>query len=433
MNSSQCRDYLDRLQTLGIKLGLDNIRTLLASLGNPHLKYPTILVAGTNGKGSVCAMLAEVLKRHGFRAGLYTSPHLVTMEERIRVGGRVIPSRSFCGLIGRIRDRIDALLAAGDISCHPTYFEVLTAAAFLYFAERKTDIAVVEVGMGGRYDATNVVHPLISVITTIARDHQKYLGSTLGQIAFEKAGIIKPGVPVVCGVEKGIALRTIRRRARELRAPVHEVFGEGSGFAAAGRGAGLRFSLTVNGRRRTFRPSLQGFHQGKNGAVALAAADVLSRTWARLDPETIIEGIESARWPGRLETIRRRPLVILDGAHNEEGEQAVRAFLLDSIRRPVILVFAVMADKDIRRLVRILFPLAQKVILTRFPSARAADPEKILEQAGEFRDRITIERDVRKAYALALVESKSRVPVVVTGSLFLVGEIKRLGLDRFQR
>ena len=190
-----CRAYLRDLQTFGIKLGLDSMRTVLDSFGNPHHAVPAVHVAGTNGKGSVCAMLAEILGGRGFKVGLYTSPHLVRVEERIRVGGRMIPERDFCRLAGTVKRRIERLLASGELEAHPTFFEVLTLIAFLYFRERGVDIAVLEVGMGGRFDATNVVTPLVSVLTSISRDHQEHLGRTVAEIAFEKAGIVKPGVP----------------------------------------------------------------------------------------------------------------------------------------------------------------------------------------------------------------------------------------------
>ena len=212
MTSSRCRAYLRDLQIFGIKLGLETMRIVLASFGDPHRAYPTVHVAGTNGKGSVCAMLAEILAASGLKAGLYTSPHLVRVEERIRVGGRMIPARDFLRLAGTVKARIDRLLASGELEAQPTFFEVLTLIAFLHFREAGVDIAVIETGMGGRFDATNVVLPLVSVITSISRDHQEHLGGTLARIAFEKAGIIKPGVPVVCGAESKTAARVIRVR-----------------------------------------------------------------------------------------------------------------------------------------------------------------------------------------------------------------------------
>jgi dihydrofolate synthase/folylpolyglutamate synthase len=428
MTSSEGRDYLGHLQRFGIKLGLENIAALCAALGDPQGRFPSVHVAGTNGKGSVSAMLAEALRRHGLRTGLYTSPHLAGVEERVRIGGVPIASRRFLGLLGRLKAAIDGLMAEGRLLYHPTYFEVLTSLAFLQFAERRVDIAVLETGMGGRFDATNVVRPLVSVITTVAKDHEKHLGSGLGEIASEKAGIIKPGVPAVCGVRGGAALREIRRVARERGAPLVEVFGPGRTLEARPSRGGFRFVYSGERGRYEFSPSLAGRHQGRNAAVAIAAAEVLSRTWKPLDKAVIVRAIGTTRWEGRLETAGRRPLVLLDGAHNAEGAEALAAHLRDVVRRPVVLVFAAMEDKDIRAMTRTLFPVASTVVLTRVPYERSATPEALLAAAPPFKGPVFLEPDTRRAVELALSLAGGRAPVVIAGSLFLVGEVKRLRL-----
>jgi dihydrofolate synthase/folylpolyglutamate synthase len=424
------RDYLDHLEHFGVKLGLENITALLDALGNPHRDFPAVHVAGTNGKGSISAMLELILRENGLRTGLYTSPHLAGVEERIRIDGDPIGSRRFCALLDRIRETVDALMAAGRLVYHPTFFETLTALAFLQFAERKVDIAVLEVGLGGRFDATNVVTPLVSVISTISMDHQKHLGTTLRSIAFEKAGIIKPGIPVVCGVGKGVALREIRRLARERQAPFVEAFGPKTVLDSWRAGRGFRFRYTTAERSYVFTPGLAGLYQGENAAVAIATTEVLGRTWRPLDIKTVVRGIRQARWEGRLETVSRKPPVILDGAHNEEGVRSLAAHIRAVIQRPVILVFAAMKDKDIKRMARILFPAARIVILTQVPYKRSALPSEILAAVPEFAQRIRQEPDVTKAVRLALAESGGRVPVIIAGSLFLVGEVKRLRLFR---
>jgi len=428
MTSSECRDYLGHLEHFGIKLGLENIATLCAALGNPQNRFLSIHVAGTNGKGSVSAMLAGIMKEHGFRTGLYTSPHLARVEERIRVDGAAIPPRLFRERLARLRATIDGLMAEEELAYHPTYFEVLTALAFLEFAETKVDVAVLEVGMGGRFDATNIVRPLVSVITTIAKDHEKHLGSSLEKIAFEKAGIIKPGVPVVCGVRGGVALRKIRRIAREREAPLIEVFGSGRTLEARLARRGYRFVYAGARGRYAFSPALAGRHQGQNAAVAIATAEVLSRTWKPLDKGKIVKAVRETRWEGRLETVARRPLVLLDGAHNVEGVEALAVHVRETVGRPVVLVFAAMQDKDIRSMTRLLFPLCETVILTRVPHERSATPEELAAAAPSFKGRILLEPDTRKAVRLALAESRGRTPVVIAGSLFLIGEVKRLKL-----
>jgi len=429
MTSSECRDYLGRLQHFGIKLGLENIKALCEALGDPQDRFPSVHVAGTNGKGSVSAMLAEVLRRHGFRTGLYTSPHLVRVEERVRVDGKNIAPKKFRELLTRLKATIDGLMAQGRLVYHPTYFEVLTALAFLEFAERKVDVAVLEVGMGGRFDATNVVTPVVSVITTIAKDHQKHLGSTLEEIAFEKAGIIKPGVPVVCGVRGGAALRRIRRVARERGAPLVEAFGRGRALEVRAAPDGPRFIYAGGKGRYSFSLALAGRHQGANAAVAVAAAEVLARAWKPLDKDTTVKAVRETRWEGRLETVCRRPPVVLDGAHNVEGVTALAAYIRETFRRPVVLVFAAMQDKDIRSMSRVLFPVCAGVVLTRVPYKRSATPEELAAAAAPpFKGLVLLEPDTRKAVRLALAQSRGRTPVVIAGSLFLIGEVKRLRL-----
>jgi len=426
MNRAQSQAYLGHLQKFGIRLGLDTIREILAGLKNPQDRFPSVLVGGTNGKGSVCAMLTAMLAADGCRVGLYTSPHLVRVEERIQVDRRLIPARTFGRLLGRVRETSEALLAAGRIAASPTFFEVLTAAAFLHFAERRVDIAVLEVGLGGRFDATNVVRPLVAAITSIGHDHQGHLGRTLGRIAFEKAGILKPGVPVVCGPRPGsTAYTAIRKRATALDAPFIGAFDRGRLGPAD---AGGRFVFRRAGRTYRFRPSLAGRHQGENAAVAILVAEELGRTWRPLRKSRIIAGVEQARWEGRLETVSARPAVILDGAHNEEGAAALAAHVRQTLKGRIILVFGVLRDKDIRAMTRHLFPLADTVVLTRVPNDRAADPAAIAALAPAFRGRLLLEPDPRRAVALARREAGGKTPIVITGSLFLVGEVKRLRL-----
>jgi dihydrofolate synthase/folylpolyglutamate synthase len=428
MNLSERRAYLAHLEQFGIKLGLENISVLLEELGRPETTFPSVLVAGTNGKGSVASFLAGILGGQGYRAGLYSSPHLARVEERIIVGGRRIGPRRFGALLDRVKGAADRLLAAKRLSSPPTYFEALTAAAFLEFAEREVDLAVLEVGMGGRFDATNVVTPVLSVITTVSKDHQKHLGRTLRSIAFEKAGIIKPGIPVVSGVRPGPARAEIRRRAKERRAPFFETFGPATAFEGRRSRGGFRFRYETAFGRYEFSPVLAGRHQGINAAVAISAAELLARVWHVLDRERIVEGIEATRWEGRLETVSKRPRVLLDGAHNVEGATSLAAFIREVLGRPVVLVFGVMKDKDVGPMARLLFPEAARIVLTGIPSIRSARPEDVLRVAGRFRDRILVEPDVRSAVRLALAESRGRIPVVVAGSLFLVGEVKRLRL-----
>lgn len=421
--------YLEDVQKLGIKFGLDNVTMVLEALQCPHLDYPSILVAGTNGKGSVCAMITRILSLHGFRVGLFTSPHLVSVRERIRIGDTLISKKAFSLRLTFLKDKIDALMDAKKLLHHPTYFEMLSCLAFLSFKRDKVDIAVLEVGMGGRFDATNVVMPLVSVICTISPEHQKTLGETTGQIAFEKSGIMRPAVPVVCGVEDPEAVAVLQKRAEELGAPFFQVFEKKGYFQVFRRRQHRKFLLRTPKGVYSFSPGLEGDHQGKNAAIAIIAAEHLCRIWQTLRTNLILEGVETVRWEGRLEIFSTCPLVLLDGAHNEEGAQALKTYIKDSVSTPVILVFALMKDKKVEKMADILFPLAERVILTRFPYFRATSPEEILKRTHKYRDKVVMESDVPKAVRRAVREAKGKKTIVIAGSLFLVGEVKKLFPD----
>ncbi len=426
MTYGQCQEYLQAILVSGIKFGLRNVRSVLSVLGMPERKYPTVLVGGTNGKGSVCALLTKILSLQGFRVGLYTSPHLIRVEERIRIGDELIARREFCLLLAMLKSAVEELIKAGKLASPLTYFETLTCLALLHFERQKVDIAVLEVGMGGRLDATNVVRPRVSVITTVSRDHQEFLGRTLRRIAFEKAGIIKRGVPVVCGLNRGgIAYRVISARAKNLGAPFLGVFDEKDAFEIFKNPRGNIFSFRWHGRMFRFSPGLRGEHQGRNAAIGIVAALELSERWKELNERIILRGIREARWEGRLETVSRHPLVVLDGAHNEEGAVAAGTYAWDCMPRPLTLVYGTMKDKDIKRAARRLFPVARTVILTSFPYHRAASPEKIFVEAPALRKRIFLEPDPKRAVEKALDLTPARGAILVTGSLFLVGEVKK--------
>jgi dihydrofolate synthase/folylpolyglutamate synthase len=425
MNYGQCRDYLKKILESGVKFGLDNVRTVLSALAEPQKAYPSVVVAGTNGKGSVCAMLAEILTLHGLRVGLYTSPHLVRVEERIRIGREPVSARSFCRLLSVLKTTIDALIDARKLPSPPTYFETLTCLAFLYFREKRVDIAILEVGMGGRLDATNVVDPAATVITTISRDHQEFLGRTLGRIALEKAGIIKPGVPVICGLPQGTAMDVIKKKAKEAGAPYIGVFEDKRAFGTEKTARGYRFSFLWRGEIFIYSPRLRGEHQGRNAAVALVTALCLRGAWKTPAKKTILRGISRAAWPGRLEVVGRRPLVVLDGAHNEEGAGAVRDYAEDFLPPPLTLVFTAMKDKDIPKLTRLVFPRARAVILTCLPMSRAASPEEILRLSPRRGRLVYVEPDPAAALRKAREITPRGGSILVTGSLFLVGEVKK--------
>lgn len=426
MNFQEAIHYLNSLQLFGVKFGLENIRTILSAINNPQEKFPSILVGGTNGKGSVCAFLAKIFSLHGYKVGLYTSPHLVSVRERIRVGGMLISEKEFAEGTRYLKSKVDKLLSSGQLLAPLTYFEFLTALAFLYFAQREIDLAVVEVGMGGRFDATNILNPICSVITSVSFDHEKFLGSTLSQIAKEKSGIIKEKRPVVTSETEEEALRILREKAVAMNAPLIKVVEQEDDLKLIAReGLKTRFSFSWKGKNFTFTPSLLGFHQGRNAACALVVAKVLSQKWFSLEEKKIIEGLEKARWEGRLEILSESPLFLVDGAHNPSGARALQSFIDDVCPHPDLLIFACMRDKKIAEMASILFPAPKRIILTRLPYHRAAFPKEILREALTYKNKITIIPDVK----LALDEIKRHTSregiVIAAGSLYLVGEIKK--------
>jgi len=430
MNYRQCLDYLDHIQALGIKFGLDNVRTVLKALNNPQKEFLTIQIAGSNGKGSVCAMITRILTLHKIRCGLFTSPHLIEVEERIRIGVDLIPRKEFCRLLTLLKKVIQKLIEKKKLKTSPTYFEIMTLLALLFFKEKNVDMAVLEVGMGGRFDATSVVDPVITAITTISEEHQEYLGKSLSEIAFEKAGIIKPGVPVISGVIHKQAKKTIQTRALELKAPFVDVFGGETLFLKERLKDKYLFKYTSFEETYEYSSFLPGFHQGKNAAVAINIAEQISREYQSLEKEKIIKGIESTQWEGRLEIISKKPLVIMDGAHNIEGAKALREYIDEFVGTVSVLIFAIMREKRIKEISEILFPAAKKVILTMFPFHKSASPQEILSHNSEFRDMTICEPDPEKALNTAVRSLDDKDSILIAGSLYIVGEMKKI-MQRF--
>ncbi|HEU5393970.1 MAG TPA: folylpolyglutamate synthase/dihydrofolate synthase family protein, partial [Candidatus Methylomirabilis sp.] len=368
--------YLYGLQRLGIKLGLENIRRLLQVLGSPERAFRAVHVGGTNGKGSTAAMLAAVLQAAGFRVGLYTSPHLLDFSERIRVNGEPIGPDAVAPLAAEVRAAVEAAFAHApdDLPSHPTFFEVTTALAFLHFARLGVEWAVVEVGLGGRYDATNVLAPDLTVITNVAVEHQDLLGESLEAIAAEKAGIVKPGIPLVTAAAEP-ALAVLRRACEERRAPLLHVPGAYSWLREAPLPDGQVFSLRGPGTDRgSLRISLLGRHQLVNAATAVAAVEALREGGLPLPEGAIREGLAAARWPARLQVVGDRPRLLVDGAHNPAACRAVRDFLEGEAPGRRLLVFGALKDKDWGQMLEILLPAFAAATLCRPPSDRAADP-----------------------------------------------------------
>jgi len=445
-------------QTPTHKFDLAHMRVLLAALGNPETRFPSVLVAGTNGKGSTAATLASILEASGLKTGLYTSPHLIRINERIRLNGAPIADYDFAVLHDVVDRTAERLVGEGDLPWHPSFFEMLTAMAFEYFARNHPDMVVLEVGMGGRLDATNVVEPRLSIITDIALDHQKYLGETGAEIAREKAGIIRPGGVVVTLPQSpeandviGNAILDAGARAVNAVPYVPPISpGSASCLSSSDQEAGPRnrYPLDVMGKRIEVDSPLVGRHQLRNLAVAIAAAeelnnqDIKNQGLARITPETIEQGIRETHWPGRFQVVPAapgKPQFALDVAHNPAGAWALRSTLsamfqnavggLESARE-ITMVFGVMRDKAVREITEILFPVAARVIVTRANNPRSATVEEIRHAAARVLSGgdIAVEdaESVESAIGLARQVAGPGGVIVVTGSIYIVGEAMRI-------
>ncbi len=397
----------------GAKLGLDRMQILLAELGNPERQQRFVHVAGTNGKGSTCAMIANALSHAGLRTGLYTSPHLVEPTERIQMNGAAIAPSDFARAFETVHAAAEKLLTSDELDAHPSYFETVTAMALLTFRDR-CDISVLEVGLGGRLDATNVVAPELCVITPIAFDHESFLGNTLEAIASEKAGILKPGVPLILGKQLPAAEAIISQRARQLNCPIIRT--------AAAHLSHVRvnaFNSTFSLDGITYECALPGRHQVENATAAILACRELN-----VPSPAIQAGLKHVHWPGRLEFISRSPDFVLDGAHNPAGAAALASYILEFwADRQVWIVYSAMRDKAVEEVTDRLFPLADRVIVTAPDFPRALRPEAILAVNND--PKASIAATASQAIEVARNAPKHAI-VFFTGSLFLVGEVRGL-------
>ncbi len=411
--------YLYGLECRGIKPGLERIKALLKELGHPHHAYRSVLVGGTNGKGSTAAFIESVLRRAGVRTGLYTSPHLTRFNERIKVAGVDIGDHEVVSYTCKVRDAAQRLSGA---AAGPSFFEFTTAAAFEYFRDKGVDVAVVEVGMGGRWDATNVLRPLVAVITNISLEHERYLGREINDIAWEKAGIVKEKGLVVTGIEDKGPLEVVERVCMEKEATLYRL---GADFHIEMRGREGSFDYRgVHDPIRGLVPGLVGAHQVKNAACAIAAVELLREQGFPIEDEHIKEGIKETFWPGRFEVIKRSPLLILDCAHNPQGAENLARTLLAHKRGRIITVLGIMKDKNIEGILTEIVPVSDTVILTS-PDVERAAPTGLLRQMLEGYSVKTLSGStVKDACRLAMVEAGPADTICVTGSVYTVGEAR---------
>lgn len=414
--------YVFSLEQFGIKFGLENIRALLGRLGNPERAYRTVHVAGTNGKGSVTAIVDAALRAAGHHVGRYTSPHLIDLNERYVVNGRPVETDRLVDVAALVRDTIESMIAGGALDVHPTYFEATTAIGFELFRRAGVDVATIEVGLGGRLDATNVITPMATAITSIAFDHEQYLGRTLAGIASEKAGILKPGVPVVLGPRlRPEARDVILRRANDVGAPA---FMAATGVEVTGHIDPQRFRLrTAAHDYGEVTLALRGAHQVSNATTAVRLLELLDERGLAVPATAIVRGLETVSWPGRLDLRRFEDgrEALLDAAHNGEGAAALATYLA-SAGAPLPIVFAAMRDKDVSTMFRHLLPAASVLFVTRPSTTRAAEPEILAAEARRVRPglEIVIEPAVPRAVARAWERGRR---IVIAGSIFLLGEV----------
>ena len=425
MDYSDALKYLAELARFGFNFGLGRIEELLNRFGNPHRGLKVVHIGGTNGKGSTSAMLASILEKAGYRVGSFTSPHLHSYTERFRINKAEIAPERVAQLIEELRPHLEAMVADGFE--HPTEFEVTTALAFLYFYREKVDFLVLEVGLGGAIDSTNVVTPLVSVITNIAMDHMDYLGNTIKEVAQVKAGIIKPGVPVVTAAT-GEGLQVIKEVSR----------GKGSPLTLVGRDITWEhISLSPDSQRFTVRGHrgayenlflpLLGRHQQTNAAVAVAAAEVLMDFGVDISAGAVRKGLAATRWPARLEIVHEKPLVVIDGAHNYDGARCLRRALQDHFSgKKMILVIGMLADKERARVAAELAGAAGAVVVTKPNSPRAGKWRELAVEAERYTPEVYLVEDIKKAVNKALSLAGPEDMVCITGSLYTVAEAREL-------
>jgi dihydrofolate synthase/folylpolyglutamate synthase len=419
-------DYLFGLEQFGMKFGLENIWTLVGALGHPEGAFKSVHIAGTNGKGSVTAMVDRALGAAGHRSARFTSPHLVDLSERFVIEGRPVSQDALIAATADVRDRIEALLATGALRAQPTFFEVTTALALELFRRAGAEIAVVEVGLGGRLDSTNVITPVVASITSIALDHERYLGHTLGAIAMEKAGIIKPYVPVVVGRVCAEAQAAIEQVARGRAAEVVWAW-DGVTVERGAQAPGERTRVRLQTPTYDYGEitiSLRGAHQIGNAVVAVRLLELLDQQGVRVPPEAIVEGLATVTWPGRMDHRRlsNGREMLLDAAHNPAGAAMLAAYIADAFGGKPPLVFAAMRDKDVRRMFEALLPSVSAVIVTRARNPRSADPGALAREAAAIAPDIPIHVAPVLGDGLAAAWRLSS-RIVVAGSIFLLGDV----------
>jgi dihydrofolate synthase/folylpolyglutamate synthase len=429
------RELAAPTQAAAAKFDLENITVLAERFGQPQRAYPSAHIAGTNGKGSTAAFLESILRHVRIRTGLNTSPHLEKINERIRINGQEISDEAFAETLTRIQLLIEELLAAGKLRAHPTYFECVTAMAFEYFAREHVDFAVFEVGLGGRLDATNILSPVVTIITRIDFDHENFLGHSLKEIAAEKAGILKHGVPLVLAEQLPEVREVILNRAKNLGCPVIEPSKIFSVDRQSIHNGSVRAHVIEldSGKICEIAPSLPGRFQFQNALNAIAAARILQDHGFQISNEAITQGIANTVWPGRLEKLQSAPDVYLDGAHNPGAARELAHFLDQNFTgRKIWLIYAALRDKAVDEVAGLLFPHAAEVIFTAPNTSRAVSASQLAEIAGHHAAHFSVIPDAEPAFEHALTQAAPGDVIFITGSLYLVGQLRHYWKSRAQ-
>jgi len=422
MKYTEALDWLNAFESFGMKLGLERIIHLCERLHNPQHRYKTIHVGGTNGKGSVSTIIASILSQSGYTVGLYRSPHLQRFSERMVVNGEEISQDDLLTLIEQIKPLIDDMTNKGKT---PTYFEIVTAMAFLYFQNKNVDIAVVEVGLGGQFDATTIVTPVLCIITNISLEHQEILGDTIEKIACEKAGILKKDVPLITAAE-GQSLSVIKDIAKKKHAPL-TVITHHSWKRCKGGLSWQEFHVTGTLKEYVIKTSMMGRYQGENISLALAAIEQLQMSGMYITDEAINEGIATVAHPGRMEILSTEPLLLLDGAHTIAGMSVLKETLEnDVVYNRLVLVIGILADKKIQEMLNIIVPLADVIVVTQSKNTRACEPGKLKENIKQIdaEKEVIVKETIADAIRYAKNRAKKDDLICITGSLFTVGEAR---------
>jgi dihydrofolate synthase/folylpolyglutamate synthase len=429
MNYTEAMNYIRNTAKFGSNLGLERTEKILEFLGEPHKKLKCIHIAGTNGKGSTTAMLSEVLKEAGFKVGMYISPYLEEFEERMQINGTNISKDDLSRVITRVSETVERVVELGYE--HPTEFEIITCAMFLYFYDMNVDYAVVEVGLGGRLDSTNVITPVLSIITSISYDHMKILGNTLGEIAYEKAGIIKKDVPVVLYPQEQESLLIIKRVCSEKTSKIIEVPEQCVELKAMD--IHNRNNYTQNLIIKTdndcydIELSLLGKHQMLNCAVVVFAVEELINQGMNISKQHMLNALKKVKWPGRLEVMNLKPLVVIDGAHNIDGIKKLSESLdMYFSYEKIILILGILADKQVKEMINTIVPKAHKVIAVTPNSERAELASELAEEIREINDNVQVIEDYQEAYETALASCGHKDLLLISGSLYMIGDMRRI-------